>query len=582
MRSFYKFSALLLSFLMLFGAFSCSQEGDITSIKTENSSAQLTEGEFIPSEEYSLVCSGIYRNNPEFINSLNYLKEALKSVYGIKAFITIDDSTQKRKCEIVVGNTARDVSKLLSKDLSIDQFAYSIESEECIAINGGSLGSVCKGIEYFCSEVLGYTKGEDENPEFQKKVLRSGTAFVSDRAEYGYESYTVNGIPIENFKIAVDHGKDIDYAELLVSGLGAYTGRAPAVIDKADMDPSDAVICIGSFDRGWNKKIPAGISGYSIQFYNRDGYVTVGIDASSRNDYKLAVTALIKAIAPSNESDSAESVFPIDAITKIKYETNSEYTHLWTLKDEKEKILSVGVVYREFVYEDENQDPYHAYVLIIDPEYNDIYMGSSEDEYEYVSTKRQNVLQHMTAAASNGFDVVAGVNADFFAIAGDYHPTGIAIKEGRLISKGAATPYFGFTKDGDAIIGDNSYDADYESLRTAVGGSSILVRNSFPMSFDMTNAFNYGGHPRTLAGITADGKLILAVIDGRQPNFSNGASLEQCALFMMSLGAYDAINLDGGGSSCMILSENGEYTTVNKGSDGGLRRVYNSLLVIKR
>ncbi len=59
-------------------------------------------------------------------------------------------------------------------------------------------------------------------------------------------------------------------------------------------------------------------------------------------------------------------------------------------------------------------------------------------------------------------------------------------------------------------------------------------------------------HPRTAAGRTADGALILMVVDGRQPE-SRGVSLEKLATLMLEVGAVDAINLDGGGSSALVV-----------------------------
>ena len=60
-------------------------------------------------------------------------------------------------------------------------------------------------------------------------------------------------------------------------------------------------------------------------------------------------------------------------------------------------------------------------------------------------------------------------------------------------------------------------------------------------------------HPRTAAGVTSDGDLILLVVDGRQP-ISRGLDLNQLAELMISLGAEQALNLDGGGSSTFVAA----------------------------
>ena len=62
-------------------------------------------------------------------------------------------------------------------------------------------------------------------------------------------------------------------------------------------------------------------------------------------------------------------------------------------------------------------------------------------------------------------------------------------------------------------------------------------------------------HPRTAAGVRSDGTLLLVVVDGRQP-VSRGVDLEQLASLMVAIGAEEALNLDGGGSSSLIV--NGE------------------------
>jgi hypothetical protein len=69
--------------------------------------------------------------------------------------------------------------------------------------------------------------------------------------------------------------------------------------------------------------------------------------------------------------------------------------------------------------------------------------------------------------------------------------------------------------------------------------------------------------PRTLAGVRADGTLLLVTVDGRRPGWSTGMTLPEAARLMRSLGAREALNLDGGGSTTMTVR--GEV--VNRPSD---------------
>jgi exopolysaccharide biosynthesis protein len=85
-------------------------------------------------------------------------------------------------------------------------------------------------------------------------------------------------------------------------------------------------------------------------------------------------------------------------------------------------------------------------------------------------------------------------------------------------------------------------------------------------------------HPRTAIGIKPDGTWILVVVDGRQPNLSIGMTLQEMARFMSSLGCHEALNLDGGGSTTMVL--HGEIA--NSPSDGKERPVSDAILLIKK
>ena len=115
-----------------------------------------------------------------------------------------------------------------------------------------------------------------------------------------------------------------------------------------------------------------------------------------------------------------------------------------------------------------------------------------------------------------------------------------------------------------------------------VGGGPIIVNEG-------KEAVRYGTegvgksfidtrHPRTAVGISRDGKkLFMVTVDGRQPQISIGQSLQELGRYMAKLGCWKAINLDGGGSTSMIVR--GEV--VNKPSDRtGPRTVTNALLVV--
>ena len=100
-------------------------------------------------------------------------------------------------------------------------------------------------------------------------------------------------------------------------------------------------------------------------------------------------------------------------------------------------------------------------------------------------------------------------------------------------------------------------------MQTAVGGGPVLVQNG-EISITNNEELKFAGkaiddkHPRTAMGYTRDQKLIIMVIEGRNAGKAEGASLTQEAKMLMDVGCYEALNLDGGGSSCMLV--NGKET----------------------
>ncbi|HUR72627.1 MAG TPA: phosphodiester glycosidase family protein [Sporichthya sp.] len=86
---------------------------------------------------------------------------------------------------------------------------------------------------------------------------------------------------------------------------------------------------------------------------------------------------------------------------------------------------------------------------------------------------------------------------------------------------------------------------------SAVTGRFRLMRQGQIVLSDR-GASIFGRNPRTIAGVDPDGKLMLVTIDGRQPR-SVGATLWEAARVARALGMWDAINLDGGGSTAMAV-----------------------------
>ena len=116
-----------------------------------------------------------------------------------------------------------------------------------------------------------------------------------------------------------------------------------------------------------------------------------------------------------------------------------------------------------------------------------------------------------------------------------------------------------------------------------LGGGPALVRKGRPVSAADPGTYDQGfslkRHPRTAAGVLADGMLVLVTVDGRRPARSVGMTIAELEGLMIELGSVEAVNLDGGGSTTMVI----RGKVVNSPSDPtGERPVSDALLVFCR
>ena len=127
-----------------------------------------------------------------------------------------------------------------------------------------------------------------------------------------------------------------------------------------------------------------------------------------------------------------------------------------------------------------------------------------------------------------------------------------------------AMPYF---KDSTAVLTRTQIPttATFKKwkMQTAVAGGPVLIQDG-QIKISNNEEQRFAGkqindkHPRTAMGYTADGHIVVMVVEGRNPGIAEGANLTQLAQFLQSIGCVEALNLDGGGSSTMLV--NGKET----------------------
>lgn len=128
-------------------------------------------------------------------------------------------------------------------------------------------------------------------------------------------------------------------------------------------------------------------------------------------------------------------------------------------------------------------------------------------------------------------------------------------------------------------VPSDSYPSGAKVLaaKTAIGGGPVLLKQGVIKDTYINELFEIGAdssQPRSAVGITSDKKMIFFVCEGRNMTTGvPGLTTKEVAKVLKDLGCIEALNLDGGGSSCMLI--NGQETI--KGSDGKQRKVVTAI-----
>ena len=124
--------------------------------------------------------------------------------------------------------------------------------------------------------------------------------------------------------------------------------------------------------------------------------------------------------------------------------------------------------------------------------------------------------------------------------------------------------------------------------REAIVSGPILMEDGKPVIYEDDGTKSYRGfyarrHPRSIIGYTADGWMYFIVVDGRFPAMADGMSVSELTVLCEALGLYEALNLDGGGSSTLWTSGQGvlNHPYDNKVFDHSGERTVPNVIIVK-
>lgn len=190
------------------------------------------------------------------------------------------------------------------------------------------------------------------------------------------------------------------------------------------------------------------------------------------------------------------------------------------------------------------------------------------------STDGMEIKARTTSGFLREFGVKLAINASFFLPFYEHNPwsyyphvgdrvniLGQAISKGNIYSPGEKIwPVMCISPNNSIQI---RAEQCAEGTIQAISGNRLLVDGGVPIPLDIDES-EAKSIPCTAVGINEAGdKLWIIVVDGRQPFYSDGLNLAQLRDIFMELGVYTVLNLDGGGSSTLVIEQNEQPKVLN-------------------
>ncbi|MDR3199761.1 MAG: phosphodiester glycosidase family protein [Planctomycetaceae bacterium] len=226
-----------------------------------------------------------------------------------------------------------------------------------------------------------------------------------------------------------------------------------------------------------------------------------------------------------------------------------------------------------------------VFAVRIDTQSKGIAFFTTPKTNENYQTDKKETVRQRTNEFLKEHQLQVAVNANFFSVpAGEkYSLPGIADVSGLAVSDGIIVSppneqfpaAFLVLKTGQVLLKDCSdIGTDLSGIQIAVTGNRFILQNG-----TVIPQTNKDIHPRTLCGLSQDNRYVIwVVIDGRRKDYSEGATYEESAQWLRYFNAWDGLNLDGGGSSTLVVQgKNDNIEILNRPSDNSLRYNANNI-----
>ena len=247
-------------------------------------------------------------------------------------------------------------------------------------------------------------------------------------------------------------------------------------------------------------------------------------------------------------------------------------------------VVALGVTETDVHFQ--KADSRSTHIFIIDIDLNEpgvsLEVGMPYDADVRNNFQRQTLTEMADYADRPWHRVAAMINADFWDVStmdirGPIHRNGVILKNSFIFKETLpqqALSFIALTKDNKMVIADSvEYRGMQYNLKEVTGSGVIVLRDG-----EISGATYPGIDPRTCLGYSDDGHVYFMVADGRVEFYSYGLTYPEMGSIMKALGCSWAVNLDGGGSTQMLIRHPiaDIFQIRNRPSDGQERPVVNT------
>jgi hypothetical protein len=242
------------------------------------------------------------------------------------------------------------------------------------------------------------------------------------------------------------------------------------------------------------------------------------------------------------------------------------WMHTRPQPDEVETVLFEGVTYTREVRTVPRPLVIHVVRVDLDAEGIGFFVTPGEP------TGGREMKARTTSGFLEEFDLQVAVNGDYFEPweyfpPWNYYPKrgdpvdvkGFASSDGDIYSTGEADrPTLYISEDNQA-----NFDSPIGDIDNAISGNFLLLNRGEIQDQESVHPYLTTPHPRTALALDQNNEtLIIIVVDGRQPNYSEGVTMSELAEIVQEFGGYTAVNLDGGGSSTLAIDGQASETMI--------------------